>query len=65
MTCASCVNRIERFLKKTPGVTEANVNLPEVATIRYSPDRARRAREGDRGGCMSQASGRRRQSPRA
>src|SRR5690242_15456280 len=27
MTCASCVNRIERKLKKTPGVQEANVNL--------------------------------------
>ena len=27
MTCASCVNRIERFLKKTPGVEEASVNL--------------------------------------
>ncbi|HKG56414.1 MAG TPA: heavy metal translocating P-type ATPase [Candidatus Limnocylindrales bacterium] len=39
MTCASCVNRIERFLRKTPGVEEANVNLAtEVATIRYLPD---------------------------
>lgn len=27
MTCASCVNRIERFLRKTPGVAEASVNL--------------------------------------
>jgi Cu+-exporting ATPase len=43
MTCASCVNRIERFLNKTPGVTEASVNLAtEVATIRYLPDRAGR-----------------------
>ncbi|MEO8207857.1 MAG: heavy metal-associated domain-containing protein, partial [Chloroflexota bacterium] len=25
MTCASCVNRIERFLKKTPGVADASV----------------------------------------
>ncbi|MCJ7710101.1 MAG: heavy-metal-associated domain-containing protein, partial [Chloroflexi bacterium] len=25
MTCASCVNRIERFLNKTPGVELANV----------------------------------------
>jgi P-type Cu+ transporter len=41
MTCASCVNRIERFLKKTPGVEDATVNLAtEVATIRYLPDRA-------------------------
>ena len=44
MTCASCVNRIERFLGKTPGVDEANVNLAtETATIRYLPDRAGRA----------------------
>ncbi len=43
MTCASCVNRIERFLKKTPGVEEATVNLAtEVATIRYLPDVAGR-----------------------
>jgi Cu+-exporting ATPase len=39
MSCASCVNRIERFLRKTPGVAEANVNLAtEVATIRYVPE---------------------------
>jgi Cu+-exporting ATPase len=38
MTCASCDNRIERFLKRTPGVEEAVVNLAtEVATIRYLP----------------------------
>ena len=44
MTCASCVNRIERFLKKTPGVEDATVNLAtEVATIRYLPDLAGRA----------------------
>jgi Cu+-exporting ATPase len=41
MTCASCVNRIERFLDRTPGVESASVNLAtEVATIRYLPDRA-------------------------
>ncbi len=41
MSCASCVNRIERFLRKTPGVAEANVNLAtEVATIRYMPELA-------------------------
>ena len=53
MTCASCVNRIERFLSKTPGVAEATVNLAtEVATIRYLPDVAGPggARRGDRGG---------------
>jgi Cu+-exporting ATPase len=39
MSCASCVNRIERFLNKTPGVAEASVNLAtEVATIRYMPE---------------------------
>ena len=39
MTCASCVNRIERFLSKTPGVEGASVNLAtEIATIRYLPD---------------------------
>jgi P-type Cu+ transporter len=44
MTCASCVNRIERFLRKTPGVEDATVNLAtELATIRYLPDVAGRA----------------------
>ncbi len=38
MTCASCVNRIERFLRKTDGVQEATVNLAtERATIRFLP----------------------------
>jgi Cu+-exporting ATPase len=38
MTCASCVNRIERFLQKTDGVVEANVNLAtERATVRVDP----------------------------
>ena len=44
MTCASCVNRIERFLRKTPGVEAASVNLAtETATIRYQPGLADRA----------------------
>jgi Cu+-exporting ATPase len=44
MTCASCVNRIERFLRKTPGVTDATVNLAtEMATIQYLPETAGRA----------------------
>ena len=39
MSCASCVNRIERHLRKTPGVAEANVNLAtEIATVRYLPE---------------------------
>jgi Cu+-exporting ATPase len=38
MTCASCVNRITRFLSKVEGVEEANVNLAsESATVRYDP----------------------------
>src|SRR5437762_7820445 len=44
MTCASCVNRIERFLKRTPGVEDAVVNLAtEVATIHYLPDQVGRS----------------------
>ncbi|MDF2689186.1 MAG: copper-translocating P-type ATPase, partial [Microvirga sp.] len=27
MTCASCVSRVEKALKRVPGVLEANVNL--------------------------------------
>ncbi len=39
MTCASCVNRIERFLRQTDGVESATVNLAtEMATIRYLPE---------------------------
>ncbi len=39
MSCASCVNRIERYLRKTPGVAEASVNLAtEVATVTYLPE---------------------------
>lgn len=38
MTCASCVGRVERALKKVPGVTDANVNLAtERATVQYDP----------------------------
>ena len=45
MTCASCVNRIERFLRATDGVEAASVNLAtEQATIRYLPSVADRAR---------------------
>jgi Cu+-exporting ATPase len=45
MTCASCVNRIERFLNKADGVAEATVNLAtERATVRY--DAARIGRSG-------------------
>ncbi|NTW04246.1 MAG: copper ion binding protein, partial [Oscillochloris sp.] len=38
MTCASCVMRVEKALKKVPGVIEASVNLStEGASISYSP----------------------------
>jgi Cu+-exporting ATPase len=44
MTCASCVNRIERFLRNTDGVQDATVNLAtEMATIHYLPDVADRS----------------------
>jgi Cu+-exporting ATPase len=39
MTCASCVNRIERFLTRADGIANANVNLAtERATVRFDPD---------------------------
>jgi Cu+-exporting ATPase len=38
MHCASCVGRIERFLGKSPGVTNAAVNLAtNTATVTYDP----------------------------
>ena len=38
MTCASCVNRIERYLNRADGVAEASVNLAtERATVRFDP----------------------------
>ena len=38
MTCASCVNRIERYLNKVEGVESASVNLAtESASVRYDP----------------------------
>jgi Cu+-exporting ATPase len=44
MTCASCVNRIERFLGRADGVNEAVVNLAtERASVRYDPRRIDRA----------------------
>ena len=37
MTCASCVGRVERVLKKLPGVTSANVNLAtETARVTWT-----------------------------
>ncbi len=41
MSCASCVNRITRFLRTVDGVEDANVNLAaESATVRFDPARA-------------------------
>ena len=38
MTCASCVNRIERFVNRVDGVSEASVNLAtEEARIAFDP----------------------------
>ena len=38
MTCASCVTRVERALKKVPGVSDAVVNLAtESARVTFAP----------------------------
>jgi Cu+-exporting ATPase len=38
MTCASCVGRVEKALKRVPGVIDANVNLAsEQASVTYVP----------------------------
>lgn len=38
VTCASCAMRIEKGLKKVPGVREASTNLAtEQATVLYDP----------------------------
>lgn len=39
MHCASCVNVIEKSLKKTPGINSAVVNLAaETATVKFDPE---------------------------
>jgi len=44
MTCASCVSRVERALRRPPGVLKANVNLAtEKATVTFVPGQASRA----------------------
>jgi len=45
MSCASCVSRVERAIRKLPGVVEAGVNLAtEKATVRYIPESVSLAR---------------------
>ena len=45
MTCASCVARVEKALKKVPGVQQATVNLAtESARITYTPSEQMEAR---------------------
>ncbi len=45
MTCASCVTRVEKALKKVPGVTGAAVNLAtESARVSYAPSEQIEAR---------------------
>ena len=42
MTCASCVNAVQKAIKKLDGVQEASVNLAtEKATVIYDPDKVR------------------------
>jgi len=43
MTCASCVSRVERALRRPPGVLRADVNLAtEKATVTYIPGQSGR-----------------------
>ncbi|HEY9291580.1 MAG TPA: cation transporter, partial [Microlunatus sp.] len=38
MTCASCVGRVEKALRRVDGVSDATVNLAaETATVRFEP----------------------------
>ena len=41
MTCASCVGRVEKALRRVAGVAAAEVNLAtEAATVRFDPPRS-------------------------
>ena len=49
MSCASCVNHVEKAFKKVPGVIEANVNLAaRTGTVRFAAgvDECRGSRQG-------------------
>ena len=40
MTCASCVSRIEKVLKKNEGISSASVNLAtEKASVQFDPSK--------------------------
>lgn len=42
MSCAACAARLEKVLKRTPGVRDASVNFATArATVEYQPDRLR------------------------
>ena len=48
MTCANCVGRVERTVRKLPGVLDASVNLTtEKASVTYLPDAVTVARIGE------------------
>ncbi len=44
MTCASCVGRVERALKKLPGVASVQVNLATESATLHFDGAARRGR---------------------
>jgi copper chaperone CopZ len=49
MTCASCVNRVEKALKAVPGVGSAEVNLAtETATVTLAAGGRRATRRASR-----------------
>ncbi|GAA6119129.1 heavy metal translocating P-type ATPase [Acidovorax sp. FG27] len=56
MTCASCVGRVERALRKVPGVQDATVNLAtERAHIAYVPPSGDEGARADMGAVLHRA----------